>query len=157
MMPELKLRRPIEKGKELWVGWTGCGTNSGIVIPGRTCPGFIDGTADFERPIVPRCLEMQRRILCGWVRRQRRMSTEKAGMCWGFVREVPWGDESTWKGSRRDDKAETSPHRLKSGCGANTYGTPSRIVNPAGLSWERQVEVCAPCHGGIGESVGAFS
>jgi hypothetical protein len=35
---------------------------------------------------------------------------------------------------------------------------PSRIVNPAGLPRERQVEVCAQCHGGIGESVGpAFS
>jgi hypothetical protein len=78
------------------------------------------------------------------------MSTEKAGMCWGFVREVPWGDKSTWKWSRRDDKAETSLHRLKSGCGANTYGTtkvaPSRIVNPRGISWGIFVEKCQECH-----------
>jgi hypothetical protein len=63
---------------------------------------------------------------------------------------------------RTCDKAETSPHWLKPGGDANTYGTtkvaPTRIVNPAGLSRERQVEVCAQCHGGIEESVGpAFS
>ena len=87
------------------------------------------------------------------------MSTEKAGTCWGFrARGAIRGREQR---ERACDKAETSPHRLKPGCGANTYGTtrvaPSRIVNPAGLSRERQVEVCAQCHGGIGESVGAFS
>jgi hypothetical protein len=47
-------------------------------------------------------------------------------------------------------------------CGASDNGTtevvPSQIVNPAALSRERQVEICAQCHGGIGESVGpAFS
>ena len=85
----------------------------------------------------------------------------KSGYVLGIRARGAMGGREHVERERACDKAETSPHRLKPGCGANTYGTtkvaPSRIVNPAGLSRERQVEVCAQCHGGIGESVGAFS
>jgi hypothetical protein len=47
--------------------------------------------------------------------------------------------------------------RMKGDHSATKAGL-SRIVNPAALSRERQVEICTLCHGGIGESVGpAFS
>jgi hypothetical protein len=86
-------------------------------------------------------------------------------MNWGFPAKGATGgrehvERQTTKAAC--NKAETSPQRLKPGCRASADGTteavPSQIVNPAGLSRERQVEVCAQCHGGIGEPVGpAFS
>jgi hypothetical protein len=126
-------------------------------------PGFIDGTADFERPIVPRCLECHATYFARVSSATAENVYRKSGYVLGISCERCHGaGREHVERERACDKAETSPQRLKSGCGANTNGTteavPFRIVNPAGLPRERQVEVCAECHGGIGESVGpAFS
>jgi hypothetical protein len=80
-MPELKFRSPIEKGKELWVG-----------LNRLPCPGFIDGTADFEGPIVPRCLEIERDVFRAGEFGDGGECLPKRRVCAGdFVRKVPWG------------------------------------------------------------------
>jgi hypothetical protein len=131
-------------------------------------PGFIDGTADFARPIVPRCLECHATYFApvssataeNVYRKNRYVLGISCERCHGAGREHV-------ERERACDKGEKGPQGLKPSCGASDNGTteilppqivPSQIVNPAALSRERQVEICAQCHGGIGESVGpAFS
>jgi hypothetical protein len=161
MMPELKLRPPIEKGKELWVGlnrlrnkFRDCHFRPHMSGIHRTAPRISSGLSFRD---AWKCNDVSCAVEFGdggeCLPKKRVCAGDSCERCHGGTRAV--------ERERASDKAETSPHRLKPGCGANTYGTtkvaPSRIVNPAGLSRERQVEVCAQCHGGIGESAGAFS
>ena len=150
-MPELKLRPPIEKGKELWVGLNRLRNK---FRDSSTAPRISSGLSFRD---AWKCND----VFCAVEFGDGGECLPKKRVCAGDSCERCHGGTRAVERERACDKAETSPHRLKPGCGANTYGTtkvaPSRIVNPAGLSRERQVEVCAQCHGGIGESAGAFS
>jgi Cytochrome c554 and c-prime len=102
-------------------------------------PGFSDGVADFDRPIVPRCLECHATYFASISSDQADNHYRKTGFTLGISCERchgPGGEH----------------------VGATTSGLGHSIVNPAKLSRDRQMEVCAQCHGGIGEPVApAFS
>jgi Cytochrome c554 and c-prime len=107
-------------------------------------PGFSDGVADFHRPIVPRCLECHATYFASIPSAQADNRYRKAGFVLGISCERCHGP-----GREHVSKQRQS---------ASTSGENDSIVNPAKLSRDRQMEVCAQCHGGIGEPVApAFS
>jgi hypothetical protein len=108
-------------------------------------PGFSDGVADYNRPIVPRCLECHATYFSSVPSEKAENFYRKADFVLGISCERCHGTGGAHV--RKQKQAATSDAADK----------PS-IVNPAKLPRERQMEVCAQCHGGIGESlVPAFS
>jgi hypothetical protein len=105
-------------------------------------PGFVDGTADFERPIVPRCLECHATYFAQLSSATAENVYRKSGYELGISCERCHGA----------GREHVERERMKS-AKSPTEVVASRIVNAAALSRERQVEICAQCHGGIGESV----
>ncbi len=100
-------------------------------------PGYNDGTADFERPIAPRCLECHAS---------------------SFVSQAPPGnsyDRSSLKLGISCEKCHGpgGEHvaRYRSFSPPPTIAT-AAIINPARLPRDRQMDVCALCHAGIGQS-----
>jgi hypothetical protein len=99
-------------------------------------PGYADGSADFERPIIPRCLE-----------------------CHATYFEPVFPDPDVNMYNTINFQLGISCERCH-GPGrahAQSYTTRNRppatgdIVNPAKLSPARQADVCAQCHGGQGD------
>ena len=106
----------------------------------RNSPGtrYKDGTADFDRVIMPRCLECH----ATWFG----MSPTFAG---GFVKDGavlgiscerchgPGAEHVAWHRTHPDSKDAVG------------------ITSPADLTPERSLELCGQCHGGVGEMVSA--
>jgi hypothetical protein len=99
-------------------------------------PGYVDGVADFERPIIPRCLE-----------------------CHATYFEPVFPDPTVNMYNTTNFQLGISCERCH-GPGrshAQSYKIRNRppatgdIVNPAKLSPARQADVCAQCHGGQGD------
>jgi len=102
-------------------------------------PGYIDGSADFERSITPRCLECHAT----------------------YFRETA-GSESTShfdhlhfilgiSCTRCHGTAEQHV-RLRS-AEAGSSSLPVVLTAPVGLQRDRQIDVCAQCHAGAGEGI----
>lgn len=94
-------------------------------------PGYRDGAADFERPIIPRCLECHATYFESLPPPSNRYSN--AGYSLGIQCEKCHGP------GREHVRREQ----------AKTTSDPA-ILNPAHFSRERQVDLCAWCHGGHG-------
>ena len=96
-------------------------------------PGYRDGEANFSRPIIPRCLECH-----GTYFEQRPPPPNrynKAGFVLGITCEKchgPGGEHA----QRRVAKSAS--------------GGSSEIINPARFPRERQMDLCAWCHAGVG-------
>ena len=106
-------------------------------------PGYADGFADFSRPIVPRCLECHATYFEP-VGVQSGNRYRKANFVLGITCEK-------CHGPAREHVARFS---------SKSVSPPSdpAIVNPRKLSRDRQMDVCALCHGGVGEELApAFS
>jgi hypothetical protein len=101
-------------------------------------PGYLDGTADFERPIVPRCLE------CHATSHVNRPPPENrydpASLVLGVTCEKCHGP-----GSEHISRFQKSPRP--------TAPSDFAIINPARLSRSKQLDICALCHEGAGESL----
>lgn len=104
-------------------------------------PGYRDGVADFDRPVAPRCLECHATffepvrepdpgssVVLNRYDRDRFILGVSCEKCHGPGRE----------------------HVERRRAGSREW-LGSAIVNPAKLPRERQVELCALCHGGAGE------
>jgi nitrate/TMAO reductase-like tetraheme cytochrome c subunit len=108
-------------------------------------PGFTDGSAEFDRPIVPRCLECHATYFVSVASAKAENYYQKTGFVLGISCERCHGP-----GRQHVEKrsAESAP--------GSSQG--DSIVNPGKLPRDRQIEVCAQCHGGIGEqAMPAFS
>lgn len=101
-------------------------------------PGFTDGVADFNRPIVPRCLECHATYFASEPSEKAENFYRKSGFVLGISCERCHGP----------GREHARQERLPAGSSAS-----NGIVNPASLKRERQLEICAQCHGGIGESL----
>jgi hypothetical protein len=103
-------------------------------------PGYIDGNADFERPIVPRCLE------CHSSSFENRPPPENRYNVASLVLGVSC--------ERCHGPGSEHVARFSS---ASPPKTPAdfAIVNPARLTRARQLAVCALCHNGAGDSLAA--
>lgn len=99
-------------------------------------PGYRDGVADFNRPVVPRCLECHATYAESVAGPPPPNHYEKASVVFGIACERCHGPGLDHVAAHRSGSADTSSRP---------------IVNPRKLPRDRQVEVCAQCHGGPGK------
>lgn len=106
-------------------------------------PGYLDGVADFDRPIVPRCFECHATYIRALSASPNDFRYEKSGYVLGISCERCHGP-----GRRHVDLFQSQP----------PGATQTKIVNPANLPRNLALGVCAQCHGGLGKSIApAFS
>lgn len=107
-------------------------------------PGYRDGVASFERGIPPRCLECHATYF-------ESVSDGQTG------RTVPSNrydrDKYILGVSCERCHGPGREHAERRRAGSSEW-LGSAIINPANLSRARQLELCALCHGGIGEQKG---
>ncbi len=103
-------------------------------------PGFADGIADFDRPIVPRCLECHATYFASVPSPKAENHYLKTNFVLGISCERCHGP----------GRVHVEKQRLKS---TSASVAKAAILNPATLPRDRQMEVCAQCHGGIGEQL----
>jgi hypothetical protein len=111
--------------------WTGVGdwVNS---------PGYADGTANFERPIGPRCFECHASRFATMAPPENRF--DKSSLVLGISCEKCHGPGGEHVARYR---SATPPRSLAE----------SAIVNPHRLPRDRQMDVCGLCHAGSGTSL----
>ena len=103
-------------------------------------PGYIDGTADFDRSIVPRCLECHSSSFENRPPPENRFTP--SSLVLGVSCEKCHGPGSDHVARFR---SPTPPRSVAD------YA----IVNPSRLSRSRQLDICALCHNGAGEPLAA--
>ena len=101
-------------------------------------PGYPDGSAHFDRPTLPRCLE------CHASSFESRAPPEnlynKTSLVLGISCEKCHGPAGEHVARYQSESPPRSP-------------SAAAIINPARLSRERQMDVCALCHAGAGDSL----
>ncbi|HEY4739300.1 MAG TPA: multiheme c-type cytochrome [Candidatus Acidoferrales bacterium] len=108
-------------------------------------PGYTEGVANFDRPIPPNCLECHATYFEPIPSEKGDNYYKKTGFVLGISCERCHGPGREHAEKERSKSAAVSS------------GTHS-IVNPTALARDRQIEVCAQCHGGIGQPIApAFS
>lgn len=106
-------------------------------------PGFADGMANFDRPVGPRCLECH----ATYIAAERSAATDNLYSKRSIVLGVSC--ERCHGAGRKHMESERR---------RGTTVTDSLIVNPAKLTRDKQMDVCAQCHGGLGQPIApAFS
>lgn len=103
-----------------------------------TSPGYIDGQADFERAIIPRCLECHATFFESVIPDPDVNMYDTKNYLLGISCERCHGP----------GRAHVASEKGKIGGPATAA---EKIVNPAKLSPARQADVCAQCHGGQGD------
>jgi hypothetical protein len=107
-------------------------------------PGYLDGEANFDRPVPPRCVECHAAYFKPLAPSRLMNRYDRTDFVLGISCERCHGP----------GQEHVSRHS------SSQAGAPAgeAIANPAKLSRDRQIEVCAQCHGGFGEAVApAFS
>ena len=108
-------------------------------------PGYRDGTANFDRPIVPRCLECH----AGYFESTFPGTDSNLYATKNYVLGITC--ERCHGPGRRH--VETYQQTVDSGKAAATGAAKTAgatIVNPSKLSSVRRADICAQCHGGAG-------
>jgi hypothetical protein len=105
-----------------------------------TSPGYSEGVANFDRPILPRCLECHATYFESIPSEKAENYYKKTGFVLGISCERCHGP----------GRAHAEYERSKS---VAVSSATHSIVNPAALPRERHIEVCAQCHGGIGQAI----
>jgi Cytochrome c554 and c-prime len=98
-------------------------------------PGYRDGVAYFDRPVIPRCLECHGTYFESLAPPSNRYS--QTGLVVGITCEKCHGPGSKHI-QRFSSKSANSP-------------SDSGILNPTRFSRDRQIDLCAWCHAGHGE------
>jgi Cytochrome c554 and c-prime len=108
-------------------------------------PGYTEGVVNFDRPIPPSCLECHATYF-------ESIGSERAE---NYYKKTDYVLGISCERCHGPGRQHAENMRLKPA--ASSSGDHS-IVNPASLPRDRRIEVCAQCHGGIGQPVGpAFS
>ena len=97
-------------------------------------PGYIDGTAEFSRPVNPACLECHATYI-------RALSTDPATNRYDRKSLVPGISCESCHGPGADHVRQELQRATK--------GQEPLILNPARFSRDLQVDLCAECHNGI--------
>jgi hypothetical protein len=106
-------------------------------------PGYVDGSADFDRPVLPRCLECHASYFQPMTSAISENHYDKEDFVLGISCERCHGPGVD----------HVKNHSASS---ASSVGT--KPMPPLRLSRERQIDICAQCHGGAGEPIApAFS
>jgi hypothetical protein len=114
-------------------------------------PGYTDGTADFTRPIDPRCLECHAGYIASIPSGPPENRYQKTGFVLGITCERCHGAGRQHVAVEQARAAHAQDLPREAAGGEMTAGD-SEIVNPKSLSRDRRVDVCAQCHGGLGEA-----
>jgi hypothetical protein len=93
-------------------------------------PGYPDGLPNFDKPIIPRCLECHATYIQSLPPPLNHF--DKTSVVLGITCEKCHGPGKTHVEAERSRK------------------TPGNIINPAKLSRKRQIDLCALCHAGPG-------
>ena len=101
-------------------------------------PGYRDGVADFDRPVIPRCLECHGTFAETVAGPPPPNQYKPTSVIVGISCERCHGPGRQHVESMKAKKS-----------------TDASIINPAGLMRDRQIEVCAQCHAGHGKSQSA--
>jgi hypothetical protein len=101
-------------------------------------PGYVDGEANFERPIAPRCLECHATSFASREPPENRYL--KASLVLGLACEKCHGPGAEHVARYRSATPPATP-------------ADAAIVNPTRLPRARQLDACALCHEGIGRSL----
>jgi len=99
-------------------------------------PGYENGTMDFSRPVLPRCLECHATYI-------RQRSSNPLGDTYDHESLIVGVSCETCHGPGRDHADRERK------AAANSVTTVPGILNPASLSRDRQVDICALCHNGL--------
>ncbi len=99
-------------------------------------PGYRNGTMDFSRPVTPRCLECHATFIQSRSAELMSNSYDKDSLVTGISCESCHGPGA---------KHVTLHRSAMPVVQLTKYG----ILNPAGLSRDRQVDLCALCHNGL--------
>ena len=106
-------------------------------------PGYVDGSADFDRPVPPRCLECHATLFQPMSSAPSENHYNRDNIVLGISCERCHGP----------GREHVQTHSANS---ADSTG--KKPMPPLRLSRDRQIEVCAQCHGGAGEPIApAFS
>ncbi len=99
-------------------------------------PGYVDGVANFARPISSRCLECH----TTWFRQEGKPINRfiDEGAVFGITCEKCHGPGREHVDYHRRNPAETEP---------------AHIINPGDLSRDLAMDLCSLCHSGVGEAV----
>ena len=100
-------------------------------------PGYIDGTADFSRPVNPACLECHATYI-------RALSNDPATNRYDRESLIPGISCESCHGSGANHVRQQKHRGPKS-----KDVSKDDILNPAKFSRDRQVDLCAECHNGI--------
>ena len=111
-------------------------------------PGYVDGTARFDRGIIPRCLE------CHAAYFESKFPSADSNVYNTANFELGISCERCHGPGREHVQAQERGTAAKA-----TQAAGTAIVNPAKLSSQRRAEICGQCHGGHGEpeALPAFS
>ncbi len=101
-------------------------------------PGYVDGSADFERPVTPRCMECHATYFQPISPLPSENHYNKDNFILGISCERCHGP----------GKEHLEFHRAN----ANSPGT-AKPLPPVKSTRDRQIDVCAQCHGGVGKSI----
>jgi len=98
-------------------------------------PGYVDGTADFSRPVNPACLECHASYVRSLSNDPRTNRYDRESLIVGISCESCHGPGA------EHVRVKTAKQGNSAAAGA--------ILNPAKFSRDRQVDLCAECHNGI--------
>jgi len=98
-------------------------------------PGYIDGTADFSRPVNPACLECHATYIRALSSDPRTNRYDRGSLAPGIWCESCHGPSANHV-------------RLETQRQSRSKDMPG-VLNPAKFSRDRQVDLCAECHNGI--------
>jgi Cytochrome c554 and c-prime len=104
-------------------------------------PGYVDGSADFDRSVTPRCVECHATYFQAAGSSPGDNVFRKDNFVLGISCERCHGPGST----HIQQRGNTQPSNM----GVNPNA--AKTMPPVGLGREAQIDVCAQCHGGVGE------
>jgi hypothetical protein len=113
-------------------------------------PGYVDGSADFERPVTPRCLECHATSFTS-LPAATGYHFDKSNFTLGISCERCHGPAAEHIRRHSPGTLNSNPEATTSTAAVSVNS--SALLAPAGTDRARQIDVCAQCHGGIGESV----
>ncbi|MFL5561841.1 MAG: multiheme c-type cytochrome [Gemmatimonadaceae bacterium] len=114
--------------------------DSWINSPG---PGYVDGEANFDRAIAPRCFECH----ATWIQQRPSVSAANEYDSTGAILGVTC-ERCHASGAEHVARERSAMRSVR----------PPAIVNPARLDRQQQMDACAQCHGGLGSpKVPSFS
>lgn len=100
-------------------------------------PGYVDGSADFDRPVTPRCLECHATFFEPLASSPSDNQYNKQN----FVLGISCGRCHGAAEMHVDSASKT------------TRDVTSNSLPPLGLARDRQIDICAQCHGGVGKPI----